>query len=162
MSVLDRVHALVAPLCADVGVELFDVQHNGGVLQISVERDGGVDIDVLRRLTKSVSRALDEADPISGRYTLEISSPGLERTLRTPAHFQWAVDKQVKIKNRPPVEGDRRVQGPVQAADAEGVDVLDETSGVVRRLEYGDIDKARTVFEWGPTPKSKSARKATS
>ena len=162
MSVVDRVHALVVPLCVDAGVELFDVEHNGGVLRISVERDGGVDMEAIRSLTKAVSRALDEADPIPGRYTLEISSPGLERRLRTPAHFAWALDKMIRIKTRPHVEGDRRVQGTLQDADDQGIAVVDDESGALRRLRYDEIDKARTVFEWGPTPKSKSPRKATS
>jgi len=158
MSVIDRVETVVAPLCDEAGVELFDIQHDGGVLRISVDREGGVDMAVLRPLTKAVSRALDEADPIGGRYTLEISSPGLERTLRTPAHFEWAVTKLVKVKTRPHVEGDRRLQGPILAADGEGFEIRDDESGDTRRLAYDDIDKARTVFEWGPAPK----RKATS
>ena len=158
MSVLDRVRAVVAPLCDEAGVELFDLQHNGGMLRVSIDRDGGVDMEVLRALTKSVSRALDEADPIAGRYTLEISSPGLERPLRTPDHFLWAIDKVVKVKTRPHVEGERRVQGSIVAADDEGFDIRDDQSGATRRLGYDDVDKARTVFEWGPAPK----RKATS
>lgn len=153
MSVLDRVHDIVAPLCTDAGVELFDLQHNGGVLRVSIDREGGVDMEVIRALTKAVSRALDEADPIATRYTLEVSSPGLERTLRTPVHFRWAVDQIVKIKTRPEVDGDRRLQGLLVVADDDGIEIEDQESGETRRLAYDDIDKARTVFEWGPAPK---------
>ncbi|MDH3704496.1 MAG: ribosome maturation factor RimP [Acidimicrobiia bacterium] len=175
MSVVETVRSVVQPLCDDAGVDLFDIEHNGGVLRISVERgddadglDGpsnGVDMETLRLLTRAVSRALDEADPIGGRYTLEVSSPGLERTLRTPAHFRWARGKLVKVKTRPHVEGERRIQGLVTAADDDRFEITDETSGEVHRLGYDDVDKVRTVFEWGPTPKSgsgKTRRKASS
>jgi ribosome maturation factor RimP len=122
-------------------------------------------METLRQLTRAVSRELDDADPIGGRYTLEVSSPGLERTLRTPAHFEWAEGKLVKVKTRPHVEGERRFQGVVTAADDDHFVVTETESGEPRRLRYDDIDKVRTVFEWGPTPKSgsgKTRKKASS
>ena len=154
MSVIDRVHVLVAPLCDEYDTELFDVEHNGGVLRITIEKDGGVDIDTLKGLTRAVSRALDEADPIAGRYTLEVSSPGLERTLRTSAHFRWAIGKEIKLKTRPGVEGERRVRGLLtEASEHDFTLVLEDSHGATRRLAYDDIERARTVFEWGPAPK---------
>ena len=68
---------------ADVGAELYDVEFNGGMLRILVDADGSIDIDAIKTISKSSSRVLDEADPIPGRYTLEVSSPGLERPLNT-------------------------------------------------------------------------------
>ncbi len=100
---------------------------------------------------RAVSSVLDELDPIPGRYTLEVSSPGVERTLRTPAHFVKAVGETVTVKTRPQVPGDRRLRGVLVAADEAGLtlDVDGADDGGVR-LAYSDIDKARTVFVWGP------------
>ena len=127
------------------------------VLPLLTERD--LDLDVLADATRAVSRALDEADPIAGAYTLEVSSPGLERPLRTPAHFVGAVGTSVKVKTRPGVEGDRRLDGEIIAADDTSVTVR-ASDGADRTLPYDDIERARTTFEWGapekPTTKKKT------
>ena len=103
---------------------------------------------------------LDELDPIPGRYTLEVSSPGVERTLRTPAHFVRAIGETVTVKTRPQVPGERRRRGVLVAADDDGLtlDVDGGPDGGIR-LSYSDIDKARTVFVWGPEggPRGKAA-----
>ena len=88
-----------------------------GVLLVTVDRDGGVDLEALTEANRAVSVVLDELDPIPGRYTLEVSSPGVERTLRTPAHFVKAVGEQVTVKTRPQVPGERRLRGVLAAAD---------------------------------------------
>lgn len=151
MAVADRVRDLVAPLAEAEGVDLYDVEHHGGVVRVLVDRDGGVDLEVLGRLTRSVSSVLDEHDPVPGRYTLEVSSPGLERPLRTPEHFRRAVGRAVKVKTTPQHPGERRVDGALVAADEEGIEVR-MADGEVVRIALGDVSSARTVFEWGPTP----------
>src|SRR5262245_45811835 len=98
MSTIERVTELVAPILADFGLELYDLEHTGGVLKVTVDRAGGVDLDALAAVTRNVSRELDHADPIPGHYTLEITSPGLERVLRTPAHFAGAVGSKVNVR----------------------------------------------------------------
>jgi ribosome maturation factor RimP len=151
MAIVDRVRELVAPIIEDEEVELYDIEHNGGVLRIFVDHPDGIDIDVIKRISRSVGHELDEADPIPGRYTLEVSSPGLERPLRTPDHFRRALGSTVKMKTLPHVDGDRRVEGELSAVDDDGVEIT--ADGVSRRVAFDDISKARTVFEWGPTPK---------
>lgn len=154
MGAEQRVTTLVEPICRRFDVELYDVVHAGGSLKVLVDRDGGVDLELLRDLTREVSRELDEVDPISGKYTLEVSSPGLERSLRRPEHYRGAVGTEVRIKTRPGTEGDRRVEGFVAAADDDGVTVtVGSPAGESRTLRYDEIEKARTVFRWGPTPK---------
>ncbi len=159
MALIDRLRELVEPMCLDLGVELYDIDLNGGVFRISIDRPGGVGIDDIAELTREVSRALDVHDPISGRYTLEVSSPGLERQLRTPVHFGRAIGSTIKCKLRPGVAADRRLEGEILAADDDAV-VLRTPAGE-RRISYADIDKARTVFEWGPTPKPGAVPKRT-
>lgn len=136
MSIADRVRAIVEPMLQAQGLEVYDVEHRGGQLRVTVERpDGGIDLDALSQATKLVSSALDEHDPIRSRYTLEVSSPGLERTLRLPTHFIWAVGQTVQIRTQPGVEGDRRVKGVIVAADDETVTVR-----VGEVVDAGDTD----------------------
>ena len=151
MAVVDRVRELVAPVVADVGADLYDVEFNGGVLRILVDRDGGIDIDSIKTISRSSSRVLDDADPIPGRYTLEVSSPGLERPLRTREHFERAVGEQVKVKTFADVDGSRRFSGTVVGADDAGF-VL-EIDGATQAFTFDNVSKARTVFEWGGAPK---------
>ena len=155
MSTEQRVRGIVAPLFGDGRIELVDVEHTAGVVRITVDRDGGISADDLSELTRRISRALDDADPVAGRYTLEVSSPGLERPLRTPAHFTRAVGDKVNVKTRPGVEGERRVVGTLTGADADGITVESEDGarGDARHLRYQEIERARTVFDWGPAPK---------
>jgi ribosome maturation factor RimP len=91
-ATISRVTAIVAPLLVDLKLDLYDVEFRGGTLRVTVDTPpgspGGVDLDTIALVTRMVSRDLDHADPIPGRYTLEVTSPGLERTLRTPAHFR--------------------------------------------------------------------------
>jgi ribosome maturation factor RimP len=156
MTVVERVRAVVSPLLADLGLEVYDVEHAGGTLRITVDREGGVDLDTIALATRIVSRELDHTDPIPGRYTLEVTSPGLERNLRTPAHFERAVGTVVNVRTHPDVEGERRVRGELVAADEDGVTVKQD-DGVDRRLRYDEVERARTVFEWGPTPRPAKA-----
>jgi len=133
------------------GCELYDVTWAPGLLRVLVDRDGGVDLNTLAKLSPVVSAALDDAvpDPLPGRYTLEVSSPGLERQLRAPAHYRRYVDTLVNVKLTAAAagDGDRRFRAVLEAADDEGF-----TAGG-RRLSYDDVDLAMTVFEWGPAPK---------
>ncbi len=100
-----------------------------------------------------------EHDPVPGRYTLEVTSPGVERTLRTPAHFQREVGKVVAIRLADVGHDDRRISGVLVAADDETatVAVAGPEGAVERTVRFDQIDRAKTVFEWGPAPKPGSA-----
>ncbi len=154
MTTAQRVEPLVTPVVAAAGLELYDLELAGGVLRVLVDREGGADIDAVAAVARALSHALDEHDPIDGRYTLEVSTPGLERPLRTAAHFRGALGAEVKVKTRPGVEGDRRVDGTVTEVDDDGVTVTD-AAGAARTLRYDDIERARTVFVWGPADRKK-------
>lgn len=140
-----QVHALLVSVLEPCGLELFDLEWVGGLLRVTIDSPTGIDLEALGSATTLVSQALDAADPdpFPGRYVLEVSSPGLERPLRAPAHFRRFVGSKVAVKTKPSVEGDRRLTGTLEAADDHGCVVEG------RRLSYDDIDRARTVFEWG-------------
>lgn len=159
MSTVQRVREIVAPLVEAAGLQIYDIELAGGVLQVLVDRPGGADIDAISKLARAISRALDEHDPIAGEFALEVSSPGLERPLRTPEHFSAAVGATVKVKTRPGTEGDRRVEGTITAADHLQVTVRD-ADGVDHPVAYDDIERARTTFEWGAASKTERKAKA--
>jgi ribosome maturation factor RimP len=151
-TVAERVADAVAPVLDELGLLIHDVEHSGTSVRVVIDRDGGVDVDVLAAATRAISRLLDELDPIDGHYTLEVSSPGLERPLRTPAHFARAVGADVTVKTRPGTGGERRVEGTVRDADDDGF-TLALADGTTRRIGYDEVEKARTTFAWGPAPK---------
>jgi ribosome maturation factor RimP len=158
-QVSEQVRALVEALLAaqHSDLEVVDVEHTGSVLRVTIDRptQGHVDLDTLSAVTRLISDALDRHDPVPGRYTLEVSSPGIERLLRTPAHFRRFVGTPVTVKLRSGVAGERRLVGTLDAADDEGIEVAG------RRLRYDEIERARTRFDWEATPKpSRSTKKA--
>jgi ribosome maturation factor RimP len=151
MASIDRLKPLVAPIIADLGLDLYDLEYAGGVVRVTIDKPGGVDLEDISLATRLISREFDHSDPISGRYTLEVSSPGLERNLRTPDHFQRIVGWKVNVRTLPNVEGDRRVIGVLSEANAKTIliTMVGDKSLDERRLGYHEIERAKTVFEWG-------------
>ncbi len=154
MAALDSVQHEIEPLLADLDLELYDLEHTQGTLRVTVQGAGRTPVDAgaLTKATRAISNVLDVLDPFPGRYTLEVSSPGLERALRTPTHFVGAIGTEVAVRTKPGTEGDRRTRGELLTADDAGIEVLDE-HGEPRRLSYDDIERARTVVDWTPPPK---------
>jgi len=153
----------LAPIVSGLGLDLYDVELKGAgparTLRVTVERDGGVDLDAITDVTRAVSPVLDAEPSLTGSYLLEVSSPGLERALRTPTHFAGARGATVSIKLRTQ-DGTERVKGVLVDADDRGC-VVEGDDGR-HEVAYADITQARTVFEWGPPPREsrKSARAA--
>jgi ribosome maturation factor RimP len=156
-----NLRSIVAPVVSDLQLDLYDLDLAGGVLRITVDtpagtvqpdgRPGGVDLDTLALATRLISRELDAADPLPSSYTLEVTSPGLERVLRTPAHFQREVGKQVNVRLRDVGEGGlRRLAGTLVAADDTGFTVRLDDTLAEHTVPYAHLDRARTVFVWGP------------
>ena len=150
----ERVRAVVEQPLSEAGFEVVDVERKGPVLALTVDRAGGIDLEAVTEATRLVNTLLDDNDLLGAQTTLEVSSPGIERPLRTPEHFRRFVGTEVAVKLRPGAAGERRLSGPLEAADDEGVVV----GG--RRLAYADIERARTVFVWPgqAKPKKKMGR----
>ena len=119
--VLARVRELVAPIASDLGLDLYDVEQRGGTLRVTLDTPAGspagVTLDDLALASRLVSRELDHHDPVPGRYTLEVTSPGVERALRTPDHFRREVGKVVAIRLADVGHDERRITGTLVAAD---------------------------------------------
>lgn len=154
----DELFDMLAATVDRLGLDLVDLEHRSGLLRVVVDRPGGVDLEAIAEATRAVSATLDEHDPFPGqRYTLEVSSPGVERPLRTPAQFTRALGELVSVRRRTGAEGERRVQGELTAVDDDGVTVAgpELPDGAVR-IAYDQIDRARTVFTWGSPPRPSS------
>ncbi|MGH7898692.1 MAG: ribosome maturation factor RimP, partial [Candidatus Binatia bacterium] len=102
---------LVEPVLMERGLELVDVEQRaegrGQVVRLLVDREGGVDLDELSRLSRELSDLLDVEEPLPGSYTLEVSSPGINRPLRKTEHFVRYIGKKVRVRSREPGGGQR-------------------------------------------------------
>lgn len=160
-SNLKRVRALVEPIISDLKLDLYDLEFRGGTLRVTIDTPagspGGIDLEAIALATRLIGREFDHHDPLPGHYTLEVTSPGLERTLRTPAHYQREIGKTIAVRLRDTVNVGRRVQGVLIAADDKSATIRLDTPDVdgldERVVAFDQIDRARTVFLWGPAPK---------
>jgi ribosome maturation factor RimP len=158
----DELFDLLASRVGALGLDLVDLEVRAGMVKVTVDRDGGADIESIADATRAISRFLDDHDPQPGRrYTLEVSTPGVERPLRSPSSFARAVGETVSVRTVSGGEGERRFQGLLAAADDEGF-VLQSASSPSsptgeRRFSYEEVERARTVFEW---PKGGSSARA--
>lgn len=164
-TVVNRVRALAAPIVADLGLEIYDLEMVSGVLRLSIDTPtggpAGVTLDNIALVSRLVSRELDHNDPMPGRYTLEVTSPGLERPLRTADHFRREVNKVVSVRLREAVDGRRRLQGTLLRADEHGCVVCLEDTGTEIAVTYDRIERAKTVFVWGSESKPGSSSRRT-
>jgi ribosome maturation factor RimP len=168
---LKKVERLIAPIVSDLQLDLYDLEFRGGTLRVTIDRpagvDDGLDLEAIALASRLIGRELDHEDPMGGHYTLEVTSPGLERSLRTPGHFQRTIGKTVALRLRDIVtpEGERserRLQGVLVAADDHAVTIqLNDAAQTERTVPYDKIDRAKTVFAWGPAPKPGKAPSAT-
>lgn len=154
-GVEERVRSLAAPLLGPLGVELEDVQWGGGRLRLTVDTAEGIDSGTLVLVTRTLSAELDSSDPIPSRYTLEVTSPGIERPLRRPEQYRKAVGSAVAVKVRPGDDGERRLEGRLVAADDESI-TLETGDGQRRQISLEVVDRARTVFDWGGVPRRRN------
>jgi ribosome maturation factor RimP len=140
----------VRPVVEAAGMDLVDLgfqRGNGGHhLRVTVYREGGVDLDAIAEVSERISRRLDLEGFEPGRYTLEVSSPGLERPLRRPRDFLRSVGEKVKVKTSRPIDGLRSIRGTIVEASEDALRIT--TDEGERQLSYSDIASARTVFEW--------------
>ncbi len=164
MAKTDIVRTMAEPLAAAEGADVYDVTFAGGKLSVAINKQGGIDLDSLADISRTLGQQLEEDDVIGGSYTLEVTSPGLERPLRTPGHYAGAVGDGVTIRTKPDTDGERRVRGTIVASDDTSVTVDvedDEGSSKTRRtIAFDDVERARTTFSWGPAPKPGAPKKS--
>ena len=146
-EIVEKVRAIAAPVAAGEGLELVDVELAGAggrtTLRLYIDRKGGVSLDDCTSVSRAVSAALDVEDPIDGAYDLEVSSPGLDRPLRTPEHFQKFAGEEVRIKAYgplPELENRKTFHGTLRGF--EDGRVLVEVDAKLFRVPHEQIAKA--------------------
>lgn len=142
---------LLEPTVASLGFELADLELNlsrgRGMLRIFIDAERGVTVDDCEAVSRQVSSVLDVADPIAGGYSLEVSSPGLDRRLTKPEHFERFAGALVQVKLRRLVDGRRRVQGTLMGQQGETLEV--RCGEELLRLAMTDVDSVRLVPDIG-------------
>jgi ribosome maturation factor RimP len=146
-----EVEALVRPVVEAGELEVWEMtfgrEAGRRILRVTVDREGGVDLDTISALSQRISRRLDlEGFGQDGPYDLEVGSPGLERRLREPRHFERSIGRRVKVKTVEPVDGGRVHEGALVSADAEAIVIASD--GGELRVPYDGIASAKTVFDW--------------
>ena len=153
-SLTDRLWAEVESYVAAERIELDDLEvlGEGPTKIVRITLDGNdLGVDRIAEVSRGLSRVFDDIDPFEGTYTLEVSSPGLERKLRRPRHYEKSVGSEAKIKTFGPIDGERTHSGTIAAA-AESSFTLD-VDGTQREIPYDAVASARTVFVWDKTAK---------
>lgn len=158
----DELTKLLSPVIASLGLECLGVEYSpysgASLLRIYIDApDRPVDIDDCERVSREVAALLDVEDPIKGRYTLEVSSPGLDRPLFTPEQFARFVGQSAKVSLNVPLDGRRRFQGPIKAVDGTRVTIEQDGKDVV--IEHGNMLKANLVPEFEPKGEKKGSDK---
>lgn len=150
-NVVQTVQALVAPVVEQMGLSLWDVEFvkEGArqILRVTIDSENGIGIDDCERVHRAIDPLLDEADPIETPYHLEVSSPGIERELRTSAHLAACRGAEVELRLFAPKNGKKTFQGILAGQDEAGNVLLDQ-NGTVTVFDRQTISKIRTIFHF--------------
>jgi len=148
VSQKERIQALLEPSITGLGYEFVGlelIRGRGQLLRIYIDREGGVGLDDCEYVSREVGALLDVHDPMKGAYTLEVSSPGLDRPLFTPEHFERFSGRRARLTLNAPQDGRRKFDGSILGVDG---DVLRfEQDGREVRLLFADIHRANLVPE---------------
>lgn len=149
---LTRVWQLAGPLAEGEGMEIVDIdfRHEGSrggrVLRLYLDKEGGPNMDDLSRVSRQLSELLDAQDTIDGAYTLEVSSPGINRPLKKPAHFARFVGKRIRVRTRDLVDGRRSFLGILGQVVEDSVILTQE--GKRYQIPFSMIEKSNYEHDW--------------
>lgn len=152
MDILTKIEQIITPTVTEMGYELVRVLFQGAetnkTLQIMAERQDRKDMQVedCEQLSRAVSALLDVEDPIRARYTLEVTSPGIDRPLVKPADYERFKGYEMKLETLVPLEGRRRFKGRLSGYDAAAGQVLMTFEGAEIRIPFAQISKAKLVL----------------
>ena len=149
----EGVRALVTPVLDEHDVELVEVEvrgaHGSRVVAIVGDTDDGLDLDLIAQLSRTIGDLLDEGDLISGKYTLEVSSPGVDRPLRSARSFRRNVGREVRVvRNRAAIDRGEKgeLTGTLDAVDDDGLHLTVGKDTVV--VPHDDVDHGKVVLPW--------------
>ena len=146
----EQLSQLLRPVVEAMGYELVGVEYldrrGDGLLRVYIDQEAGISVDDCQQVSHQVSGLLDVEDPVAGAYTLEVSSPGLDRPLFTAEHYQRFAGHTVRIQLGAPLDGKRKFTGLLQGM--QGSDILVEVEGTCLALPLAQVQKARLVPEF--------------
>lgn len=149
-TVKERLSELAGPVAGQLGVDIVDIELAGNarrtVVRVFLDKPGGVTLEDCARFSRTLSAVLDVEDPISTRYVLEVSSPGLDRPLKTRKDFQRSIGRLARIVTKEKIDGEAFVVGRIQAVNDQTVAVLVDGSKEVS-IPFEQISKARLEIE---------------
>lgn len=151
-ATVSRVWELAAPLVESEGMEIVDIElrhegsRGGRILRLYLDREGGPNVDDLSRVSRQLSDLLDTHDAVDGAYTLEVSSPGINRPLKRPEHFARFVGKRIRVRTKDMINGRRSFVGTLQ-------EVLDDQitlkqDGAQYQIPFRVIEKSNYEHDW--------------
>ena len=142
-----RIHDLIEPTIQALGLELWACElhqnNNHALLRVYIDRESGVTLDDCTQASREIGAILDVEDPIKNRYELEISSPGLNRTLFTLSHFQKYIGSEVKIKLRSAISNRKQFEARIEKIENDSVFLVVENE--IISVTLGEIQKANVV-----------------
>jgi len=151
-ATVSRVWQLAAPLAAEEAMEIVDIEfrhegsRGGRVLRLYLDKEGGPNVDDLSRVSRALSDLLDSENTIEGAYTLEVSSPGINRPLRRPEHFARFVGKRIRVRTRDSVNGRRSFLGILEEAGADHITL--KVEGNEYQIPFSLIEKSNYEHDW--------------
>ncbi len=147
-SVRETVREAIEPTVTGMGYDIWDIQYSkvgaDYTLEITIDKAGGITIDDCEAVHRAIDPIIDECDPIEGFYYLQVSSPGIERELRTDEHIARSVGEQVEARLFSPLDGRKSVTGRLSSFDADSI-TIDEEGGSVT-LPRQTVSKLSTVY----------------
>jgi ribosome maturation factor RimP len=148
-EVVDRIRAMIHPIVLNEGMEVVDIEYRresgGWVLRLLLDKEGGVTVDDCTRISQEVGRSLDIEDLIQTSYTLEVSSPGLNRPLKAEKDFLKYRGRLVKVKTIDPIHNRRQFKGRLLGVSESGVEM--EVDGGILRIPLSNIAKANLEID---------------
>jgi len=151
MTVLrERLVQMLEPIIESMGYELVLLEYSpnthNALLRLFIDSPGGIGVGDCEKVSREVAAQLDVEDPISSNYSLEVSSPGLDRPLVKPAHFERFMNEQAKVQLLAPKNGRRRFLGWIRAVGDKSV-TLETEQGEIE-IEYSEMERARLVPDY--------------
>ena len=150
-NIVGTVTDLILPVAEQMGIILWDVEFvkEGAkkILRITIDSEEGIDINLCEKFHRTIDPMLDEADPIDESYYLEVTSPGIEREIKTDAHIAMCEGEQVEVKLYAPKNGSKVFCGILVGLSEEGKVVI-EINGEQNEFEKNEIAKMHTVFDF--------------
>jgi ribosome maturation factor RimP len=149
---VSRVWELATPVAERQAMEIVDIElrhegsRGGRVLRLYLDKEGGPNVDDLSRVSHELSNLLDSENVVEGTYTLEVSSPGINRPLRRREHFFRFIGKRIRVRTRDMIEGRRSFLGILEEVETEKITL--EQEGVRYRIPFSNIEKSNYEHDW--------------